>query len=105
MDYDHSALKAAMIRRLPRAPLTAKGQIRLPAIPALLDDHVESVMTLFRSVGRNFNEAEIAHLRDILRRKMDEGYQKTPYAGVLVQYETQGLPKTGINYRIGLVVT
>src|SRR5688572_3782569 len=101
MEYDHSALKAAMIRRLPKAPLTAKGQIRLPAIPALLDDHMERLNTLFTQVGRPFGEADLARLRDILRRKMEEGYKQTPYAGVVVQYETQGLPKTGLNYRVG----
>ncbi|HVJ19962.1 MAG TPA: class I SAM-dependent methyltransferase [Polyangiaceae bacterium] len=105
MDYDHSALGAAMIRRLPKAPLTAKGQIRLPAIPALLEAHIERLNTLFTSFGRAFNEADLNHLREILRRKMEEGYKQTPYAGVLVQYETQGLPKTGLNYRVGLVIT
>jgi 2-polyprenyl-3-methyl-5-hydroxy-6-metoxy-1,4-benzoquinol methylase len=105
MDYDHSALAAAMIRNLRKAPLTAKGQIRLPAVPALIEDHMERLHTLFTKVGRSFSEAELAHLRGILLRKLEEGYKQTPYAGVLVQYETQELPKTGLNYRVGLVIS
>lgn len=94
-----------MIRRLPKAPLTAKGQLRLPAVPALLDDHLQRLTTLFSSVGRAFNEAEVAHLRGILERKMAEGFARTPYAGIVVQYESQELPKTGLNYRVGLAVS
>jgi 2-polyprenyl-3-methyl-5-hydroxy-6-metoxy-1,4-benzoquinol methylase len=105
MDHDHSALKAAMIRRLPKAPLTAKGQIRLPAIPALLAEHLQTLQTLFSSIGRRFSEADLARIGEILQRKMEEGFKQTPYAGVLVQYETQGLPKTGLDYRISLAIS
>ena len=105
MEYDHSALGAAMIRRLPKAPLTAKGQIRLPAVPALLDEHVERLTTLWSSIGRPFNQTDRAKLRDLLSKKLEEGFAKSAYAGVMINYETLELPKTGLSYRLSLVVS
>jgi SAM-dependent methyltransferase len=105
MEFDHAALGAAMIRCLPKAPLTAKGQIRLPAIPALLDDHVATLTDLFAKIGRSFSPADVEHLRGLLSSQLEEGYRRSPYTGLLVHYETQGLPKLGLSYRISLAVS
>ena len=43
-----------------------------------------------------FNEAELQHMRGLLQRKLEEGFAASPYASVVLEYETQPLPKTGV---------
>ncbi len=105
VELDSEALISAQLRRLPKAGLSGKGQIRFPAVPSLVPEFVARLDTIFRSLGRTFSPADLDHLRTILDRKAQEGFAQTPYGGLIVSYETNPLPKTGLSYKVGLVKT
>ncbi len=86
-------------------PIAAEGYMRLPAIPALLEDHVERVVTTFAQLGSPLGLEEHARLRDLLRRKMARGFRRTPYAGVVVLYSTPEPPSTAMSFRIELLIS
>ncbi len=98
-ETNQAVLRQAMIRRLPRR-LGASGQMALPASPALLDHYQETILQAFGALGRLFDEAETAHLRKILKEKLEEAFKSSPYARVVVNYESDPAPKTSITYRI-----
>ncbi len=97
-------LRQAMIRRLPRR-LTGSGQIQFPAAPSMLEHYVQQLGTLFKLVGRGFNDEELGRVREILSRKLTEGFAASPYARVVVSYQTDEPPKTTLSYRIGVEVS
>ena len=99
-----SILKKAMIERLPRR-LSGSGQITLAASPALLDHHVQTLHAAFAQLGRVFNEEETKQLRGILEKKVQEGFEASPYARIVVNYETDTPPKTSLSYRVMTVVS
>jgi SAM-dependent methyltransferase len=100
-ETNNAVLRPAMLRRLPRR-LTARGEVSFPAVPALLDHYLQSMATTFSVLGRAFSEAEVQHMRGILERKLSEGFAASPYAKVVVSYETDPLPKTSLSYRVRL---
>jgi SAM-dependent methyltransferase len=99
-----SVLRQAMIKRLPRR-LGASGQMLLPAAPSLLDHYVQNLHLLFGTYGRQFSKEETDHMRDILKRKLEEAYAASPYARVVVNYETDAPPKTSLSYRMNIATS
>ncbi len=97
-------LRQAMIRRLPRR-LTGTGQVALPASPALLEHYVQLLGSLFKLVGRAFSDADLARLREILARKLNEAWTASPYARVVVSYQTDEPPKTTLSYKVSVEVS
>jgi SAM-dependent methyltransferase len=96
-ETDPLALKAAIIRRLTKK-IGVEGKMRLPAVPALLEDYVENLRKIFAAYGRIFTDEEIDHVRKILDGKLKEGFAVSPYAHVIVRYQTEPPPKIGISY-------
>ncbi len=87
-------LKTAMLKKVKRLT-SASGQMTLPCIPALLDEYMEQFDRLLVGLGQNFKPDEMQQLRQLVQRKLNEGYEKTPHARLLFRYEppdaTQGL--------------
>jgi hypothetical protein len=94
-----SVLRKAMIERLPRR-ISGSAQLTFSAAPSLLDHYVQNLHTIFAQHGRIFSEEETNHLRGILEKKLKEGYAASPYARVVVNFETDPAPKTSLSYRI-----
>jgi SAM-dependent methyltransferase len=103
-ETNQSVLKQAMIRRLPRR-LGASGQMLLPAAPALLEHYVQNLHQVFAQFGRTFSREETEHLRGILKRKLEEAFAASPYARVVVHYETDPPPKTSLTYKVNVAVS
>ncbi len=101
-ELDREKLLAAMIRRLPKGRLAAKGEVAFPAAPTLRDHCVDELAKLFSTIGRPFSAADLDQLRSILERKLREGFELSPYSTVVVSYETDELPSTAVRYRIGV---
>jgi SAM-dependent methyltransferase len=99
-----AALRQALLRRLPRR-IGGTGQVRFPAIPALVDHYVESLQSIFTTLGRRFNTDEMTELRRILGEQLGEGFRQSPYARVVVRYETAAPPEVSLNYRIAVEVS
>jgi hypothetical protein len=69
LETDPAALRAAILRRLPNRS-TASGQIRWPAVPALLDHYAQTLSAFFAGLGRAFDDDELSHLRKLLDEKL-----------------------------------
>ncbi len=81
------SLRAAMTRRLLRRAV-ASGQIRLPAVPALLDDYQALCERAFAALGITFNAEQQAHLRGALAGQLAAAYAASPRAEIVIVYES-----------------
>ncbi|NJK39874.1 MAG: class I SAM-dependent methyltransferase [Oscillatoriales cyanobacterium RM2_1_1] len=74
---------------------SARGQIVLPCIPALLDEYMAQFNALLKALGQNFTPEEIQALRQLVNRRLQEGYDTSPHSRLVFKYEppepTQGL--------------
>ncbi|QLL05871.1 class I SAM-dependent methyltransferase [Mycobacterium vicinigordonae] len=74
-----------MTRRfLSRSVVT--GEISLPAVPSMLDEYVKMCSTIFASVGRKFNDEELAHLRKVLQEQLAEAFSISPRSNIVISY-------------------
>ena len=94
-----AVLKQAMIRRLPRR-LSGQGEMALPPAPALLEHYVKIFDQIWEGMGRKFNEAEIGEFRNALKLRLEQAFDSSPTAKVIVSYQTDPPPKTSITWKI-----
>jgi SAM-dependent methyltransferase len=98
-ETNQAVLRPAMMRRL-RRRVTGAGALLLPAVPGLIDHYVEKLLAAFALHERPFNADDAAVLRGHLERHLASAWAKSPYAKLLVQFETEEPPRDGINYKI-----
>jgi SAM-dependent methyltransferase len=80
------AAKDAMLRRFyTRARIG--GQVVLPAVPSMLDEYVSMCDTVFAGLGKRFNDAELAHLRQVLEGQLAAAYAASPRSNIVISYE------------------
>ena len=96
-----AVLRQAMLRRVPKR-VTGRGQIELPAVPALVDHHVHCLETIFGALGRVFTPQELGHLRGIMERSAQEAFQVSPTSKIVVRWETEPLPAKAISYNVSI---
>jgi len=84
---ERESLRPAMTRRLLRRAV-ASGQIRLPAVPALLDDYQALCVQSFAALGVAFNAEQQAHLRSVLAGQLTAAYAASPRAEIVIAYES-----------------
>jgi SAM-dependent methyltransferase len=94
-----TVLHEAMVRRIARHH-AGKGRITMKCVPALCDHYVEMLGTLFKLHGRPYNAGELDSLRTILRNQLELGYKASPYSRIIVDWNTDDPPKTGLSYFI-----
>jgi SAM-dependent methyltransferase len=100
-ETNQAVVRQAMLRRLPRR-LGAKGQMVLPAAPALLDHYTDTLHQAFAALGRVFTESEREHLRGVLEKKLSEAFTASPYSRLVVRYETDEPPQTSLTYNVAI---
>ena len=81
------AFRAAMTRRLLRRAI-ASGQIRLPAVPALLDDYQALCTRSFAARGVTVNAEQQARLKSVLAGQLTAAYAASPRAEIVIAYES-----------------
>lgn len=81
------AVRPALTRRLLRRAV-ANGEIRLPAVPALLDDYAVICERSFAALGIAFDAEQRAHLRGVLAGQLAAAYAASPRAEILIAYES-----------------
>jgi SAM-dependent methyltransferase len=104
LETDPAVLTPAMLRRLPRR-IGASGRLRLPAVPALVDEYLQRLAAIFAAVGRVFDEGEMAELRGILEPRLREGFEASPFAYVIVRYQTDDPPETTLSYTVSVQIS
>ena len=81
------ALRPAMTRRLLRRAVTSI-RIRLPAVPALLDDYQALCERSFAALGVTFNAEQQARLKSVLAGQLAAAYAASPRAEIVIAYES-----------------
>ena len=81
-----AVLRQSMTRLLHRAAVS-KGEITVPAVPAMLDDYVALVQNTFSSVGVDFSAGNSAQLRDILATQLAQAQAASPRSEIVISYE------------------
>ena len=79
-------LRPAMARRL-QCRAVASGSIRLPAVPALLDDIQAQCERTFTALGIDFTAEQQSHLRSVLAGQLEAAYAASPRAELVFTYE------------------
>lgn len=92
-------LKQAMLRRLPRR-LLGKGELQLPAVPALLEHYVSILDRQWESIGRKFTPEELDEFRRSLSARLDQAYAASSSSRVRVTYECDPAPKTSLTWNV-----
>ncbi len=86
---------------------SARGELTMPCIPAMIDTHLEQVLSLLKALGQNLKPAEINALREGLAKRIAEGFQTSPHARLVLRYSppdpTKGLP-SGLNLKATIEV-
>src|SRR5437763_1050796 len=93
-----------MLRRLPRR-MSASGLVRLPAVPALLEEYLERLRAVFAAIGRAFSAEEMQELRDALQPQLQAGFEASPFAHVNVRYRTDAPPEVSLSYWITVEIS
>jgi len=66
--------------------MAVKGEISLPAVPGLIDEHVRVCAGIFAAVGREFSDDEIAHFRAVLEGQLATAYSASPRSIIVISY-------------------
>ena len=99
---DPATLENALMLKVKRLT-SAKGQLVLPCVPALLDEYVEQFHRLLVALGQNFTQKEMQALRQLVEKKLTEGYNASPHARLVFQYEPPD-PTHGLTHGLRLSV-
>jgi len=81
-----AALRQALARRL-QVRSTASGRIRMPAVPALLDECQANCLRFFAALGVDFTPEQTARLREVLAGQLTAAYAASPRSEILVTYD------------------
>lgn len=100
---DPAVLDNALMLKVKRLT-SAKGQMVLPCVPALLDDYLEQFHSLLVALGQNFTPSEMQGLRQIVQKRLTEGYNASPHARLVFKYEPPD-PTQGLTNGLRLTVT
>jgi 2-polyprenyl-3-methyl-5-hydroxy-6-metoxy-1,4-benzoquinol methylase len=101
---DGPTLHASAMRRLRRRQ-SGSGILVVPALPSLCDYYLKKTLDLFELLGRPFNADEVTAFREIMERMMTKAWRRSPYAALVLHYETQPEADGGINYNFKTVTT
>src|SRR5574337_1531051 len=94
---DQSGLREPMVRRFYRKAV-ATGEIRLPAVPSMIDEYVTMCDTVFASVGVRFTADQLAHLRTVLEGQLAEAYSASQRSSIVISYNSP--VGTVLNYHV-----
>jgi SAM-dependent methyltransferase len=90
-------LRKAMTRRLLGRAI-ASGEIRLPAVPGMLDQYQMLCERTFAAVGVDFSPEQSGRLREVLAGQLAAAYAASPRSEILVTYDSPvGLT---VNYHV-----
>jgi 2-polyprenyl-3-methyl-5-hydroxy-6-metoxy-1,4-benzoquinol methylase len=94
-----STLRPALLYNIGRR-IASKGLISFPCVPALTEQYMTKLGTLFELLGKPFSQAETTHLRGIIERDVEECWRASPFGLLDVDYETKPPPHPGIEYTV-----
>jgi hypothetical protein len=87
------------------ARTTHRGEVRFPCIPAPLEYYLTRLQEFFTHLGKPLSEAELAQLRPLVARNLEEGFRATANGQLVVTYETSVTPHLRKNLACRVAVT
>ena len=96
---DNPRLREAMARRLYRRAVVT-GEIKLPAVPGMIDEYVSMCDTVFAGVGCKFSADQLAHLRSVLEGQLAQAYGASQRSDIVITYTSP--VGTVLNYNVDI---
>ncbi|MCV7397209.1 class I SAM-dependent methyltransferase [Mycobacterium paraseoulense] len=90
-------LYEAMIRRLYRRS-SAEGQIRVPAVPALIDEYVQLCGNVCATLGVWHTPEQSSQLRAALETELTKGFTASPRSDIVISFSAPF--GTSVNFRV-----
>ncbi len=91
-------LVAGALRRRVVQRIGCRGTIRLPAVPALVDEYVTLCADVFSAAGRGFAAGELDAARQVLSQELTEAFAASPRSKIEICFEAQ--PSRPLAYQI-----
>lgn len=86
-----------MVRRLHRRS-TVTGEIRIPAVPGLIDEYVAMCDKIFSAVGCRFTPEQLAQLQSVLSRQLADAYGASQRSEIRISFDAP--VGTVLNYHV-----
>ncbi|WP_434084908.1 class I SAM-dependent methyltransferase [Mycolicibacter heraklionensis] len=91
------AAQDAMVKRFyTRAQIS--GDIRLPAMPSMLEEYVTMCSAVFAGLGKPFSDDELDRLREVLEGQLAEAYAHSLRSHIIISYNAPIGPT--LNYTV-----
>lgn len=103
LSTDAATLEKALQKRVD-SWLVSRGEISLPCAPALLENYMQRLETLFAILGKPWSKEELERLQQVLARHLQEGFKKSPHSRVVIRYESENYP-TSPSLRLSVKVS
>ncbi|CAG7428928.1 class I SAM-dependent methyltransferase [Mycobacterium avium subsp. paratuberculosis] len=95
--FDPSLLRDAVIRRIYRRT-SAEGTIRVPAVPAMIDEYLQLCGNVCATLGVWYAPEQFAQLRSALEVELAKAFKAFPRSDVLISYHAPF--GTGVNFHV-----
>ncbi len=86
-----------MITRLYRRSV-AEGQVRVPAVPSLIDEYVQLCGNICASLGVWYTAEQSAQLRTVLEAELAKAFKASPRSDIVISFHAPF--GTGVNFRV-----
>ncbi|EUA59423.1 tellurite resistance TehB family protein [Mycobacterium intracellulare 1956] len=96
--FDPSMLREALIRRMYRRS-SAEGQLRVPAVPGLIDEYVQLCANVCATLGVWYTPEQSAQLRAALETELAKAFKASPRSDVVISYHSP-FGSAGVNFRV-----
>lgn len=89
------AVLATAVRQKLKSLTAATGELSLPCVPAMLDEHLNLIVGVLRALGQQLSPTDIDSLRQGLAAKLAEGFRASPHARLSLKF-TPPSPTEGL---------
>lgn len=101
---DPAVLDKLIIGKL-NSRIFPRGELVLPCVPSMLDHYMGRLKTLFDTFGRPFSQEELDQLRQLLERRLNEGFRASPHSSIVIRYEPAKPPSVGLTCNLTTAVS
>ncbi len=91
---DRTTLQNSVLYKLNQRTF-ARGEITFPCLPHFVDSYISKITGLFTTLQKPFSSAEVDNLRQMLAKRMEEGFRASPHSYVTFRYQPAQPPQTG----------
>lgn len=90
-------MRPALLSRLLGRTI-AQGELRLPAVPAMLDDYLTLCERTFGALYIQFTQEQSSQLREVLKSQLEIAFAASPRSQIVINYEAPG--SMTVNYHV-----